>query len=61
VAFLTFSNASFTLLQAVSGQAPRGLLTGTASGPLVDFTTQTQVDTCTYSGSGDTFHHMTQP
>ena len=64
VANLTFTNATFTLLQAVTGQAPRGLLSGTASGPLLDFnptTGPTQVDTCTYSGSGDTFHHMTQP
>lgn len=63
VASLTFTSASFTLLQPISGQPPRGLLTGTASGPLVNFDPingPTQTDTCTYTGSGDTFHHMTQ-
>ena len=63
---LQFSALDLTLLKAVSGEAPTALLTGTASGAIFEEDgTATghyvQADTCTYSGTGDTFHRMSQP
>ena len=63
---LTFTALEFTLLQAVAGQAPTALLSGTATGVIAQENgtgtgTYVAVDTCTYSGSGDTFYRMSQP
>lgn len=63
----TFSELTITKLQASStSKAPRVLLEGTASGPLMqdDGTNMgnfVQSDTCTITGSGDVFHRTTQP
>jgi hypothetical protein len=63
----SFSDLTMTKLQASSAsKAPRLLLAGTASGPLMqDDGTNTgnsvAVDTCTIIGSGDIFHRTTQP
>jgi hypothetical protein len=63
---LSFTALDLTLLKPVSGEAPTALLTGTATGAVAqdDGTGMghyVQVDTCTYSGTGDTFHRMSQP
>jgi len=63
---LSFSALDFTLLQASAGEAPMAVLSGTASGIIAqEDGTGTghyvQVDTCTYTGAGDTFHRMSQP
>ena len=62
----TFSDLTITKLQPSStSKAPRVLLAGTATGAWMqeDPTAHTfsQVDTCTYSGTGDIFHRTTQP
>jgi hypothetical protein len=67
--FIDFSFSSLTITKlAASGtdKAPRVLYGGQASGPLMqdDGTntgTNVQIDTCTYSGPGDSFHRTTQP
>jgi hypothetical protein len=63
---LSFSALDLTLLQTTAGDAPKAALSGVASGIIAqEDGTGTghyvQVDTCTYSGSGDTFHRMSQP
>jgi len=63
---LSFSALDLTLLQASAGEAPMAALSGTASGVIAqEDGTGTghyvQVDTCTYTGAGDTFHRMSQP
>jgi hypothetical protein len=64
---LSFSALTLTLLEAVAGEAPKALLSGAATGQIVqDDGTRTGnfvvVDTsCIYSGTGDTFHRMSQP
>jgi hypothetical protein len=63
---LSFTALSFTLLQAVADQAPTALLSGTAAGLIAQEDgsgtgNYVVVDTCTYSGTGDKYHRMSQP
>jgi hypothetical protein len=60
----TFSALDFTMLQAVAGQAPSALLSGTAAGGIFQADSAgayVQIDACTYSGTGDTYYRMSQP
>ncbi len=67
--FIDFSFTSLSLTKlAASGtdKAPRLLLGGAATGPLMEDDgtgtgNLTQIDSCTYSGPGDSFHRTTQP
>jgi hypothetical protein len=58
----TFDSLTFTLLSPMSGQAPKGLFAGSATGQLFQDpgTGAQMVDTCTYAGAGDIFHRMTK-
>jgi hypothetical protein len=63
---LTISSMDFTLLPASTGKAPTGVLSITANGAILqdDGTGMghyVQADSCTYSGTNDTYHRMTQP
>jgi len=63
---LTISNMKFTLLPAAKDQAPTGLLSVTANGAILQEDgsgtgNYVQADSCTYSGTNDTYHRMTQP
>jgi hypothetical protein len=63
---LSFSALDLTLLQTVANEAPTAALSGVASGVIAQEDGSltghyVQVDTCTYTGSGDTFHRMSQP
>jgi hypothetical protein len=60
---LNFDSASFTRLQQTAGQAPKGLWAANGSGSIIAIDTTGAAstdDTCTYIGSGDTFHQMTK-
>jgi hypothetical protein len=62
-----FSDLTITKLQASSSsKAPRVLLAGSATGPLMqddgtNMGNTIQTDTCTIMGTGDVFHRTTQP
>jgi hypothetical protein len=63
---LTFTNLTFTSLAAVKDQAPTALLSGTATGAIVQddgsgMGRLVQTDTCTYSGTADRYHRMSRP
>lgn len=63
---LTFSALDLTLLQVVANQPPKAILAGAATGVISQEDGSgtgryVQVDTCTYSGTGDTYHRMSQP
>ncbi|HEY7370895.1 MAG TPA: hypothetical protein VIF57_01870 [Polyangia bacterium] len=63
---MSFTALDFTLLQTTAKQAPKAMLSGTGTGAIAqDDGTGTgnyvQVDTCTYSGTGDVYHRMSQP
>ena len=67
--FIDFSFSSLMITKLASSgtdKAPRILYGGAATGPLLqdDGTgtgTNMQIDSCTYSGAGDSFHRTTQP
>jgi len=63
----SFTNLTITKLPLSStDKAPRALYGGAAMGPLMEDDgtgsgTNMQIDTCSYSGPGDSFHRTTQP
>jgi len=67
--FIDFSFSSLTITKlaaAGTDKAPRILYGGAATGPLMEDDgsgtgNNVQIDSCTYSGPGDSFHRTTQP
>jgi hypothetical protein len=63
---LTVTAFDFTLLAPVKNKAPTALLSITATGAIVQddgtgMGNYVQSDTCSYSGTNDTYHRMSQP
>jgi hypothetical protein len=63
---MTITSLDFTLLPAVKDKAPSGLLSVTANAVIAQddgtgMGNYVIADTCTYSGTNDTYHRMSQP